>query len=49
MKLFFGLWKFSKITGKKQKSKDKNSSFDDLIQENIDLSDIYQAVISVLK
>ena len=27
--------------GKKQKSKDKHSSFDGLIQENIDLSDIY--------
>ena len=28
-------------TGKKQKSKDKYLSFDGLIQENIDLSDIY--------
>ena len=35
--------------GKNQKSKDKHSSFDGLIQEDIDLSDIYQAVISVLK
>ena len=29
---------------KKQKSKDKHSSFDGLIQEDIDLSDIYLAV-----
>ena len=30
---------------KNQKSTDKNSSFDGLIQENLDLSDIYLAVI----
>ena len=32
-------------TGKNQKSTDKHSSFDGLIQEDIDLSDIYLTVI----
>ena len=32
------------IEGKNQKSRDKHSSFDGLIQEDIDLSDIYLAV-----
>ena len=31
-------------TGKNQKSTDKHSSFDGLIQEDIDLSDIHLAV-----
>jgi hypothetical protein len=30
---------------KNQKSTDKNLSFDDLIQEDVDLSDIYLAVL----
>jgi hypothetical protein len=36
--------KKSKKREKNQKSTDKHSSFDSLIQENIDLSDIYLAV-----
>ena len=34
-------WKNSQKQVKKQKSKDKHSSFDGLVQENTDLSDIY--------
>ena len=33
---------------KNQKSRDKHSSFDGLIQEDIDLSDIYYAVIKFM-
>ena len=37
------------IEGKNQKSRDKHSSFDGLIQEDIDLlSDIYYAVIKFM-
>ena len=36
------------IEGKNQKSTDKHSSFDGLIQEDIDLSDIYYAVIKFI-
>ena len=42
MKLFVDFWKFSK-TGKKSEI-NKHSSFDGLIQEDIDMSDIYLAV-----
>ena len=56
MKLFVDFWKFTKTWKdlrhrknsqkrvKNQKSTDKHSSFDGLIQEDIDLSDIYLAV-----
>ena len=44
-KLFYApnMQEQSKV-GKNQKSKDKHSSFDGLIQEDIDLSDIYLAI-----
>ena len=45
--IMFTACKNSQKWVKNQKSTDKHSSFDGLIQEDIDLSDIYLAVIGV--